>query len=126
MFFAFVLNKGFDPSLQRKELNEEEMNMAMGYANEKYPALVPIIMKFQARSPPFFNHSSNILSAVYQLITAAALSSKVERVFSSFWTRVFLFGEAHPHGARPHFLPRDNTSSSSLWICFESLSMESI
>nr|XP_040580690.1 uncharacterized protein LOC121129054 [Lepeophtheirus salmonis] len=55
----------------------------------------------------------------------------VECVFSKLilnhtYQGVFLFGEAHPHGARPHFLPRANTSSSSLWICFESLSMLSI
>ncbi|CAB4056068.1 unnamed protein product [Lepeophtheirus salmonis] len=84
-----------------KELNEEEMNMAMEYGNKKYPALVPIIMMFQARSPPsqpfkftvylsktisatesweshagfMGSHCCNILSAVYQLTTAAPMSS---------------------------------------------------
>ncbi|CAB4066804.1 unnamed protein product [Lepeophtheirus salmonis] len=42
-----------DPDNKANELNEEEMNMAIESANEKYQTLVPIIMKFQARSPPF-------------------------------------------------------------------------
>ena len=104
---AHLLANMLNPSLQGKVLDEEEMNMAMEYANEKYQALVPIIMKFQARSPPFQSFKftepvtktmsatewweshagfidSDILSAVYQLMTAVASSSGVERVFSSF------------------------------------------
>ncbi len=79
----------------------------MVYANEKYATLVPVIMKFQAKSPPFQafkfiesvtktmtatewwdSHAamlhSDILLSVRQLLTAVAASSGVERVFSSY------------------------------------------
>ncbi|CAB4059407.1 unnamed protein product [Lepeophtheirus salmonis] len=54
---AHLLANMLDSSLQGKELNEEVMNMAMEYANEKYPVVVPIIMKFQATCL-FFSHLS--------------------------------------------------------------------
>ena len=79
----------------------------MEYASEKFPSLVPIIMKFQAKSPPFHAFkfsdsviktmsatewwkahssilSSDVISAVQQLLSAVASSSGVERVFSSY------------------------------------------
>ena len=79
----------------------------MDYANEKFPLLVPVIMKFQAKSSPFHaykfsdsvtkcmsavewwkSHScvlaSDVISAVQQLLSAVASSSGVERVFSSY------------------------------------------
>ncbi len=34
-------------------LSAEEANITMEYANEKYAILVTVIMKFQAKSPPF-------------------------------------------------------------------------
>ncbi|CAB4066876.1 unnamed protein product [Lepeophtheirus salmonis] len=65
---AHFLANMLDTSLQGKELNEEEMNMTMEYTNEKYAAQVPIIMKYQARSPPFLPfkftvHVTNTISA---------------------------------------------------------------
>ena len=95
------------PALQGRLLNAEELNTSMEFANEKYPKLVPIIMKFQAKSLPFQtfkfaesvtktltaiewwdSHSamleSDVLLTVRQLLTAIASSSGVERVFSSY------------------------------------------
>ena len=91
------------PSLQGKLLSEE-VNNAMDYATERFPSLVPVIMKFQAKSPPFHafkfsdfvtksmsavewwrSHSnvldSDVISAAQQLLSAVASSSGVERVF---------------------------------------------
>ena len=88
-------------------LSAEEVNITMEYANEKYVTLVPVIMKFQAKSPPFLvfkftesvtktltaiewwdSHTavldSDILLSVRQLLTAVASSSGVERVFSPY------------------------------------------
>lgn len=104
---AHMLANMLHPALQGKMLSSEEMNITMEYANEKYATLVPVIMKFQAKSPPFqafkFTESvtktltaiewwdshtamldSDILLSVRQLLTAVASSSGVERVFSSY------------------------------------------
>ena len=104
---AHMLANILHPALQGRLLNAEELNTSMEFANEKYPKLVPIIMKFQAKSPPFQtfkfaesvtktltaiewwdSHSamleSDVLLTVRQLLTAIASSSGVERVFSSY------------------------------------------
>ena len=104
---AHLLANLIHPSLQGKALTEEEVNTAMEYASEKFPSLVPIIMKFQAKSPPFHAFkfsdsviktmsatewwkahssilSSDVISAVQQLLSAVASSSGIERVFSSY------------------------------------------
>lgn len=104
---AHLLANMLHPALQGKMLSAEEVNITMEYANEKYATLVPVIMKFQAKSPPFqafkFTESvtktltaiewwdshtamldSDILLSVRQLLTAVASSSGVERVFSSY------------------------------------------
>ena len=104
---AHLLANLINPSLQGKALTAEEVNTAMDYANEKFPLLVPVIMKFQAKSSPFHaykfsdsvtkcmsavewwkSHScvlaSDVISAVQQLLSAVASSSGVERVFSSY------------------------------------------
>ena len=104
---AHLLANLIHPSLQGKALSEEVVNTALEYANETFPSLVPIIMKYQAKSPPFHtfkfsdsvtksmsaaewwkSHSSVLssdeLSAVQQLLSAVASSSDVERVFSSY------------------------------------------
>ncbi len=87
-------------------LSAEEVNITMEYANEKYATLVPVIMKFQAKSPFqafkftesvtktltaikwWDSHTamldSYILLSVRQYLTAVASSSGVERVFSSY------------------------------------------
>ena len=103
---AHLLANLIHPSLQGKLLSEE-VNNAMDYANERFPSLVPVIMKFQAKSPPFHafkfsdsvtmsmsavewwrSHSnvldSDVISAAQQLLSAVASSSGVERVFSSY------------------------------------------
>ncbi|XP_076038547.1 uncharacterized protein LOC143023811 [Oratosquilla oratoria] len=103
---AHLLANLIHPSLQGKLLSEE-VNNAMDYANERFPSLVPVIMKFQAKSPPFHafkfsdfvtksmsavewwrSHSnvldSDVISAAQQLLSAVASSSGVEQVFSSY------------------------------------------
>ncbi len=87
-------------------LTAEEVTITMEYTNEKYATLVPVIRKFQAKSPPFQafkftervtktltatewrgSHTamsdSDILLSVPQLLTAVVSSSGAERVFSS-------------------------------------------
>ncbi len=79
----------------------------MESANEMFPSLVPVIMKFQAKSSPFhaFKFSDSVtkcmsavkwwrphsnmldsyeISAAQQLLSAVTSSSGVERVFSSY------------------------------------------
>ncbi len=50
---AHILTNMLHPPLQGKMLIAEEVNITMEYANEKYATLVPVFMKFQAKSPPF-------------------------------------------------------------------------
>ena len=50
---AHMLANMLHPTLQGKMLSAEEVNITMEYANENYVTLVPVIMKFQAKSPPF-------------------------------------------------------------------------
>ncbi len=102
---AHMLANMLHPVLQGKMLSAEEVNITVEYANEKYATLVPVIMKFQAKSPPFQafkftecvtktltatewwdSHTamsdSDILLSVRQLLTAVASSLGAERVFS--------------------------------------------
>ena len=106
---AHMLANMLHPTLQGKMLSVEEVNITKECANEKYVTLVPVIMKFQAKSPPFqaFNFTesisktlmaiewwdshkamsdSYILLSVRQLLTSDASSSKGKRVFSSYAT----------------------------------------
>ncbi len=48
-----MLANRLPPALHGKILSAEEVNVTMEYANEKYATLVLVIMKFQAKSPPF-------------------------------------------------------------------------
>ncbi len=48
---AHMLVNTLHPALQGKILSAEEVNITMKDANEKYATLVPVIMKFQAKSP---------------------------------------------------------------------------
>ncbi len=50
---AHLLANLIHPSLQGKLISTEDVNNAMDYANEKFPSLVPVIMKFKAKSSPF-------------------------------------------------------------------------
>lgn len=66
---AHLLANLIHPSLQGKALSEEEVSSAMEYASEKFPSLVPIIMKFQAKSPPF--NAFKFSDSVTKTMTAA-------------------------------------------------------
>ncbi len=48
-----MLGNRLDPALHGKTYSAEEVNVTMEHDNEKYPTLVPVIMKFQAKSTPF-------------------------------------------------------------------------
>ncbi len=64
---ALLLANLIHPSWQGKALTEEEVNTALEYPNEKFPSLVPIIMKFQAKSPPFhtFKFSDSVTKTMF-------------------------------------------------------------
>ena len=103
---AHMLANVLHPKYQGKNLKEEETSRAMALASE-FPGLIPITMKFQAKSPPF--HESKFaeeaiqsltpyewwkshayafkdgeLLPVYSLMSATASSAGVERVFSTY------------------------------------------
>lgn len=92
------------------ELTQEEKTSAFDFAKSKYPALLPLIIKFNAKSTPFHEpyfdsditscvtpyewwksqkeeidtFNNTLFSNIEQLLTAQATSASVERVFSSF------------------------------------------
>lgn len=111
-FLAYMLDpKEKSPEL---DLTQEEKSKALDFAKAKYPEpesdILPIIIKFQAKSAPFqkqfFQNSvaskvttiewwksqkvdidkvdSNIINVIEQFYTAQASSAGVERIFSSF------------------------------------------
>ncbi|XP_076050878.1 uncharacterized protein LOC143031207 isoform X2 [Oratosquilla oratoria] len=104
---AHLLANLLHPSMQGRALTEEEKETAIKFAEEKCPGLVPILTKFQDRSPPFedFKFSdqvtSNIsavewwqshanlldrksMSLVRQLLSALASSAGGDKSLSSY------------------------------------------
>jgi len=104
---AHLLAYLIDPHLCGKKLSQEEDDQAMEYAREKWPSLIPLIIKFKAQTPPCqsFKFDANVLKSVSsiewwmanksavdeesmkglkQLFSAVASSEGVERVFSSY------------------------------------------
>jgi hypothetical protein len=104
---SHILANLLHPRYQGQLLNDSEKKSALQYANERYPHLVPTVMKFRGRSKPFlefeFNSDvttnlsavqwwrshrddidSSALHTIIQLLTAVASSAGVERVFSSY------------------------------------------
>ena len=104
---AHLLANLLHPTLQGKNLSPEEKEKSVEYAGQKWPSMMPTIIRFQGQTSPFQpckfadevtksvkpiawwqSHAGMIpdddLRAVKQLLSAVAASSGVERVFSSY------------------------------------------
>lgn len=96
-----------DPRYTGSKLNQEQLDATMEYVVVYHPNVMPEIIKYRARSPPFKEYlfsehalvdvipitwglaqkqcvSAELMKLVQQLHTAIASSAGIERLFSSF------------------------------------------